>query len=903
MNGNKNRSNEYVDYNEKYFKELNDFSLSSLIDLQNDYLNDNKFLISIQNLNQLSVLSRELFLNELNQADGRTINCRLDSLIRDNELNLINKEFLLSNFTLLLNFLLKFDNFGCLNHLIGVLPLDFVLNTLLVSLGDRRNIEHVNDYKNILSNLLLKPFVIPSLLNLTLGDALVDNSNGDHSKVILNLSKLISTPPKFLNSNDYISIIVPNLLFTISNFNQSPNLFQLKVISLSLNLLSKLDFNLVSELLYDYVIKVFYPLPPINGTSNEITVSSPKSIMSALSIISNLTHISKSFNSNYTNKLIPILFNLGIHLNSNQSCDPAFKSLLDNIYSSWFTAIDSSLGVDAIWSTLNSGNGWNDNKFEWSSTHPEGLSIIYNKDNKNDDDVFNDKSDLSNLFNVSNHQSLIQVKPDPNLLATFVNNIDRKDIIHPLFIKCLNQYKGLQEFSLNDEIDIKFLLKYLQFTTSLIEQMGDKLLENTNDILTFIYHSVQTPYENKVKNQNSSKINNNNNNRGKQDLKIFEDIQNLNINEEEEEVEKENVDQVFLSTSISLLLAILEANESINVDNTPLLKLIDERLEILSKYFPAILPLSNESRLIISARQAQTNTSIDRNEEQSKAYLECLNLVQDSILPVRAHGLNELRKLIENSKSKSLISDEDEAKTNLNQSIIDGILNVFIESIKSDDSFIYLNAVKGLSTMADIIGRDILKVLSYHYSNTDDEISENELDKRLKVGEALIQVIQKCGDTLPSYSNLIIPQLLSLMSNKNLPTILRSSSLTILSIAASTSIMAIEPYLMIILEGVNDILTLESINLNNVKQSSTLNDLKDPLETNSKLSQLRKSSLLLIGMIFRSVHNNGHKLNIRIPKDKYDKILDNVKYLSSFDIDDLVRSQANEILDEFSLRL
>lgn len=61
-------------------------------------------------------------------------------------------------------------------------------------------------------------------------------------------------------------------------------------------------------------------------------------------------------------------------------------------------------------------------------------------------------------------------------------------------------------------------------------------------------------------------------------------------------------------------------------------------------------------------------------------------------------------------------------------------------------SYIYLNAVKGLSALTDVHGNEIIKKLGEIYSD------ENEkLDSRLRIGEALLQTIQRCGEALGKY--------------------------------------------------------------------------------------------------------------------------------------------------------
>lgn len=103
--------------------------------------------------------------------------------------------------------------------------------------------------------------------------------------------------------------------------------------------------------------------------------------------------------------------------------------------------------------------------------------------------------------------------------------------------------------------------------------------------------------------------------------------------------------------------------------------------------------------------------------------------MQDPILPVRAHGLVLLRDLV--------LSKEYEP------ALTPGIMEVYMGSIQDKDSYIYLNAVKGLAAMADALGKDIFRTLVRMYRTGNVEL--DNLDKRLRIGEALGMVIRSAG--------------------------------------------------------------------------------------------------------------------------------------------------------------
>ena len=106
-------------------------------------------------------------------------------------------------------------------------------------------------------------------------------------------------------------------------------------------------------------------------------------------------------------------------------------------------------------------------------------------------------------------------------------------------------------------------------------------------------------------------------------------------------------------------------------------------------------------------------------------------------------------------------------KPDIDPALVPGILSIFLQSIQDDDSYIFLNAVQGLSAMVDGFGKDVLKGLMDAYTKglngtTAVSLSRQELDMRTRLGEALGQVIRRCGDALPNYgeTHLIVSQII-----------------------------------------------------------------------------------------------------------------------------------------------
>jgi hypothetical protein len=154
-----------------------------------------------------------------------------------------------------------------------------------------------------------------------------------------------------------------------------------------------------------------------------------------------------------------------------------------------------------------------------------------------------------------------------------------------------------------------------------------------------------------------------------------------------------------------------------------------------------------------SGKESSKSISKYAGEEMAHAiYQNALKLLQDPILPVRAHGLLLLRQLVSPRSSSS-------DKSYVDPALIPSIMSIFLQAIQDDDSYMFLNAVQGLAAMVETSGKDVLKSLVAEYSEHLDglagsNMTQNDVDKRIRVGEALGQVIRRCGDALSIYGNI-----------------------------------------------------------------------------------------------------------------------------------------------------
>ncbi|PVH84121.1 hypothetical protein DL98DRAFT_453607 [Cadophora sp. DSE1049] len=130
------------------------------------------------------------------------------------------------------------------------------------------------------------------------------------------------------------------------------------------------------------------------------------------------------------------------------------------------------------------------------------------------------------------------------------------------------------------------------------------------------------------------------------------------------------------------------------------------------------------------------STPTDRQVEDKKSYSLAMSYLTatDSPPPVRAQGLELLSRLI---RSSSPILD------------IPALLVLFSSLLQDNEEYIYLRAIKSFIQLSQKHPKSVMKDLIDRYV---DPQEESELDQRLRLGEALLQVIQNnylafVGDT------------------------------------------------------------------------------------------------------------------------------------------------------------
>lgn len=65
--------------------------------------------------------------------------------------------------------------------------------------------------------------------------------------------------------------------------------------------------------------------------------------------------------------------------------------------------------------------------------------------------------------------------------------------------------------------------------------------------------------------------------------------------------------------------------------------------------------------------------------------------------------------------------------------------------MKDEDSYIYLNSIKGIAALSQVYPDKVLNILCEEYSDFNKNKEEGGIELRMKFGEILVQVIKKLG--------------------------------------------------------------------------------------------------------------------------------------------------------------
>ncbi|KAI0317004.1 hypothetical protein OF83DRAFT_1276666 [Amylostereum chailletii] len=652
---------------------------------------------------------------------------------------------------------------------------------------------------SMMSRQLLRPDGVRGLCAALFGEG-ADADEQPSLERLENFARVLSTVPANMDPEAYYS--------TVTRASPPPHR-RAAAFSLS-RMLSSAPSNLLLPLL---------PLPFLRPTAAlDPSTPSPSSTLRTLQTLLTNTDPSPTLISTLLSPVAPALYAILAALERTTAADPAVREGVRGLLLTWGRVVAASEAVAILWACVEDQGGI------WTADITGELKRVERLDRAPPLALFTPetlrRAEADGEMDAD--ANFLGLRPDPAHFVRFLRALERAEVASEVFVRFLEAYRESKAAKDADP------MRQMAAGSS-----STNILSKPEHILSFVKHALETemgtstpaapPEDTKPVPKKPGLT--------MDDLRIVDEededeeaLMDADGDSDDETPGMEDVppDEEMTVTAINLLLSILEANPDLSTRTAPVLADMFPQVEHLATKHPseAIRSLAREARMVLTVRiasssaPASSRTSMARKAtDVQETYQKALKLLQDPILPVRAHGLLLLRELVTPSPARAPTPPTPPADL---QPLVPAILDIFLQSVQDDDSYIFLNAVQGLSALVDGFGKDVLKALVRVYTAGLDGVAggaltKAEVDTRLKVGEALGQVVRRCGEALPLHADALVPPLFAVVRAAHLPTALRTSALALLGQCADATDLALVPYAADLADAMVHLLQIESV--------------------------------------------------------------------------------------------
>ncbi|EMD40865.1 hypothetical protein CERSUDRAFT_91616 [Gelatoporia subvermispora B] len=802
----------------------------------------------------------------------------------------------------------------------------------------------------LLSRQLMRPEGIPGLFSVMFAD---EDASGDDAPLekLEEVARLLNAVPSGMKHEEYFGRIVPTLLsFLSSNDTSTPPAHRRAVaFTISRLIAAEDETNSGKPVIYVLLSHLHRPYFHMVDVTHEVTVSQPDMELGGLSVPASLRILqglltnmdpSPTQITRLLTPIVPALYCIFHHLDTTKTSDPEQKEIVKSLLATWGRIVGVSTGEETLWEIVNGAGG------DWHSDIAGDIRMVQESERTTSLALFTPETlqQAEDAGELDVDANILDLKPDPVHFVRFLGSLKRSDITSEIFVKLLEAYR---ESRSDPDADPLRTLLYLQLIVQMQAQLSSddpasSLLKKPDHILSFVKHALESDNARPTDTRQPPARTLLNTLRVDSLRIVEEEDEELEGGDSDDEADDTggSVDREMTLTALNLLLSILEAHPDLSARTAPILNEIFSLLEPLAKDASEIIrPVAREARMVMTARLASTSMpqgtskfkGTSDEESPQEIYQKALKLLQDPILPVRAHGLLLLRQLVSARRTKSGVFEEPV----IDRALIPAILSIFLQSVQDDDSYMFLNAVQGLSAMVDGFGKDVLKGLMDLYTQGlqglgGTSLTQQDVDTRTRIGEALGQVIRRYSDALPVHAHLLVPPLFAVVRTSHFPTPLRTSAISLLAQCAQTSLLALIPYAADLTEGMIDLLQVETVRPAPRPKTSapkaTVEDVPDDLEqdsdaeseptdpeppatmdaqptsTNTKFPPLRRAALHFLSLLIRATikhiyDSDGEEIDI-IPVRTVKRAKTTLGYIAVTDEDTVVRVMAREAAEE-----
>ena len=172
----------------------------------------------------------------------------------------------------------------------------------------------------------------------------------------------------------------------------------------------------------------------------------------------------------------------------------------------------------------------------------------------------------------------------------------------------------------------------------------------------------------------------------------------------------------------------------------------------------------------IIRKTEEVNQKIDEiksnkeNKKELSGYADALKHLEEDEIPIRGHGLISLTALVD-KKDKETMEN------------IGKVFEIFQNNLADPDTYIYLQAIKGLASCSFHKPEIVIDKLTSEFANLDDSkySGDKAVEIRTKQAEALVRVTQILGEFTPAHKNKLLNPFLSQLNHPD--GLVRASSL------------------------------------------------------------------------------------------------------------------------------
>lgn len=278
----------------------------------------------------------------------------------------------------------------------------------------------------------------------------------------------------------------------------------------------------------------------------------------------------------------------------------------------------------------------------------------------------------------------------------------------------------------------------LSLLLAIIESLGPSVLRSAEAILSCIATVLATYNETKATIVDSTD--------DLQSSALVEEIGGRATSDDEDETEGDEI----LTICLGVIMTILEAGASKRSEGEEKqLQSMLSVLEVLSQHpRPEIAELASDARVRILVRGGVDD---DRNSASqgmgNRSFSQVVNEAQDdlssALVPLRARGVVTLTKLVRRSQQQRR---DPEWTPRIQQ-----LVQIFLTHLEDSESYVFLAAVQGLSTLSDAHPEVAIPLLVGALRDR-----THSLEKRIKLSEALLFTAKRCGETLAKYAKVFV---------------------------------------------------------------------------------------------------------------------------------------------------